>query len=178
MGGHGWLGVIYNPDLNLKLLGKSSNLVKYKTFEYTEHVLKSKQGLLRFCNIYKRPYSVKHRFTLLHFFPEFEYYLEGLVSKPGTPILLGDFNIHLECTDDINVNRFLKLIEEFSIIQNMSIDIPTHRVCSSYMLMTRSYILHLKEILIPQNSQKGIYRKMHYWNKEMDVFDVIKVKWR
>ena len=39
-GGHGGLGVIYNPDLNLKLLRKySSNLVKYKTFEYTEHIL-------------------------------------------------------------------------------------------------------------------------------------------
>ena len=43
-GGHGGLAVVYDPDLNLKLLGKyTSNLVKYKTFEYTEHVLKSKQ---------------------------------------------------------------------------------------------------------------------------------------
>ena len=127
-GGHGGLGVIYNPNLNLKLLGKySSNLVKYKTFEYTEHILKSKQGLMRFCNIYRRPYSAKHRFTLSHFFPEFESYLEGLVSKPGTPILLGDFNIHLECIHELNRNKFLKLIEEFSFVQNMPIDVPTHR---------------------------------------------------
>ena len=47
-GGHGGLGVIYTSDIKLKLSSKQS---RYKTFEYFECVMKSNEGLIRFCNI-------------------------------------------------------------------------------------------------------------------------------
>ena len=106
-GDHGGLGVIYKPEINIKLVGKySSNLARYKTFEYIECVLKTSKGLMRFCNMYRRPYSNKHQFTILQFLSEFEEYLEMLVNKPGIPILLRDFNLHLENTEDTYVKSF------------------------------------------------------------------------
>ena len=128
-GGHGGLAVIFNPEINLKRVTRnSSNLKRYKTFEYIECTLKTSTELLRFCNIYRRPYYARrHRFTPNQFFPEFEDYLTTLVTKSGTPVLMGDFNLHLENVDDSNCRKFNDLFEQFCYKQNVPSDVPTHR---------------------------------------------------
>ena len=140
-GGHGGLGVIYTSDIKLKLSSKQS---RYKTFEYFECVMKSNEGLIRFCNIYRRPYSQIHRFTVSQFICEFENYLETLINKSGIPILLGDFNLHLEDISNPNVPLFLNLVNEFSLEQKVPTNMPTHDdgglldiVLSSEMLSTK-----------------------------------------
>ena len=111
-----------------RITRNSSNFKRYKTFEYFECTLKTTTELLRFCNIYRRPYYARrHRFTANHFFPEFEEYLTTLVSKSGTPVLMGDFNLHLENTNDSNSYKFHDLIEQFCYQQKVPTDIPTHR---------------------------------------------------
>ena len=57
---------------------------------------KTNIGLIRFCNIYRPPYSSTHRCTLTQFLKEFDSYMNSLVFKPGYLCLTGDFNIHIE----------------------------------------------------------------------------------
>ena len=90
-----------------------------------EVTLQSDQNLVRFVNIYRPPYSKKNRYTLLDFFEEFQEYLQILHSKNGTPILVGDFNIHVEKCNDINSKRFCDILSEFNLQQNVP-HIPTH----------------------------------------------------
>ena len=90
-----------------------------------EVTLESENKLLRFVNIYRPPYSKKNRFTIAHFIEEFEKYLDALRSKNGTPILVGDFNIHIEKPTDCNTKRFLNLLAEFELCQIVP-PVPTH----------------------------------------------------
>ena len=126
-GGHGGLGLIYNPNFNIKLIGNSVTLKKYKTFEYIEFTMKSNKGLIRFCNLYRRPYSKKHRFTVTHFLVELEEYLELVVNKPGLPIVLGDLNVHLEKNTDKNTIEFKNIFEQFGFIHNEH-SLATHKL--------------------------------------------------
>ena len=48
---HGGLGLIYKPQINIKLARNSATNKTFKTFEYTEFTMKSNQGLVRFCNL-------------------------------------------------------------------------------------------------------------------------------
>ena len=124
-GEHGGLGVIYNPNINLKL---DKSLHRYKTFEYMECILKTKQGIFRFCNIYRRGYYFSHPYTLRQFLNEFPEYLESLVDKPGIPFILGDLNIHMEDVSNHNMQQFIDLIKEFNFTQVVPIDKPTHKL--------------------------------------------------
>ena len=126
-GSHGGLGLIYKPHINIKLIGKSVTLKKFKTFEYIEFTMKSNQGLIRFCNLYRRPYSQKHRYTVNHFLIELEEYLELLVNKPGLPVVLGDLNIHMEKLNDSNTIAFKGILEQFSFVENVHNFSSTHR---------------------------------------------------
>ena len=127
-GGHGGLGVIFKPEVNIKLQTKNStNLKRYKTFEYLECILKSEKGLLRFCNIYRRPYSKVHRFTKSQFLTEFEEYLTTLITKPGLPILLGDFNFHMEDQSDFYSTSLSNLLDQFCYKQNIPSNTSTQK---------------------------------------------------
>ena len=85
-----------------------------------EITLEANQKLLRFVNLYRTPYSKKHRYTISHFLEEFEQYLHVLKSKTGMPILVGDFNIHVENMVDSNSKHFMELLNEFNMIQLVS----------------------------------------------------------
>ena len=106
-------------------LKHNKNVEKLKTFEVMEITLKSNQKLLRFVNLYRTPYSKKHRYTISHFLDEFEQYLHVLKSKTGIPILVGDFNIHVENMVDSNSKHFMELLNEFNMIQLVTHK-PTH----------------------------------------------------
>ena len=64
---HGGLGIVYKDALKVKPVKQTKSQI-YKTFEFVEATMKTPQGLLRFCNIYRPPYSVKHRYTVTDFF--------------------------------------------------------------------------------------------------------------
>ena len=90
-----------------------------------EATLDDGEQLWRFVNIYRAPYSKKHRFTILHFLDEFDQYLSLLRSKNGNPIIVGDFNIHVEKEEDINSIRFQNLLTEFQLVQHVP-HVATH----------------------------------------------------
>ena len=90
-----------------------------------EITLETHTKLLRFVNVYRTPYSKRHRYTVAHFLDEFEQYLHVLKGKNGIPILLGDFNIHVEKLDDSNNKCFMDLLGEFNMCQLVP-HTPTH----------------------------------------------------
>ena len=121
---HGGLGVISKFQIKLKC-NKSSTSNTYKTFEHFEATMKTNQGLIRFCNIYRPPYSEKHRFTISQFLVEFEEYLKTLVLKPGYSILVGDLNIHMEKVNDHNTHAFTDILNSYGFVQTVSQGVKT-----------------------------------------------------
>lgn len=118
----GGIAVIYRQGIPVSL---NKKIEKFTTFEVMEVTLQSDKNLIRFINIYRAPYSKKHRYTVLDFLEEFEQYLQLISNKNGTPILVGDFNIHVQKVDDINSRRFQEILTESSLKQIMP-HIPTH----------------------------------------------------
>ena len=57
----GGVAAIYKNNIKLK---SNQSTPKYNTFEVMETTLQTKQGLLRFINIYRTHYSKKNRFTV------------------------------------------------------------------------------------------------------------------
>ena len=109
---------------NLK--SKSNDkLKKYKSFQVMELVLETEEALLRLVNVYRPPYTKKARYTESTFLEEFSSYLCDLAGKPGTPIICGDFNIHVERPEDFYPKKFLTLLDQFDLSQCVPAS-PTH----------------------------------------------------
>ena len=118
----GGIAIVYRQGIPLQ---QNRKIEKFNTFEVMEATLDDGEQLWRFVNIYRAPYSKKHRFTILHFLDEFDQYLSLVRSKNGNPIIVGDFNIHVEKEDDINSIRFQNLLTEFQLVQHVP-HVATH----------------------------------------------------
>ena len=130
---HGGLAVIYKPSINLKCQKK---VVKYNSFEYMETTLKTDHDLLRFINIYRPPYNnISNKITNAQYLNEFEEFLETMPTKTGVPILLGDFNIHVEHTWDLYAKKLKDIIEQFHLTQHVPESRLTHRLVGTLDLI-------------------------------------------
>ena len=117
----GGLGIIYKNNIPLQI---NNRLPKYKSFEVMEATLQTPKELLRFINIHRTPYSKKHRYTVNAFLNEFEGYLDSLDGKTGTPMLVGDFNIHLEKPSNLDTIYYNELLQGALLSQHVRD--PTH----------------------------------------------------
>ena len=106
--------MIFNKSLKLK---SNPKVRKYKSYQVMEVVLETDSGSIRLVDVYRPPYTKKARYTECHFLEEFSEYLCDLSGKPGTPVIAGDFNLHVERPDDLYPARFLKLLDQFGLIQ-------------------------------------------------------------
>ena len=118
----GGIALIYNNSLNVK---SNKNLKKYKSCQIMESLLDTEDGLMRLINVYRPPYTKKARYTESYFLEEFNDFLCDLSGKPGTPIICGDFNFHLERPDDFYPKKIQSLLTQFSLSQCVPL-LPTH----------------------------------------------------
>ena len=118
----GGIAILFGKDLKLKT---NNRVTKYKSFQVMEAVLSTKSGLVRLINIYRPPYTKKARYTECAFLEEFEDYLCDLANKPGSPIMAGDFNLHVERPHDHYPKKFLELLEQHNLHQCVPLK-PTH----------------------------------------------------
>ena len=109
----GGIGILYKPDIKLQA---NEKVTKYKSFQVMETVLHSDMGSVRLVNIYRPPYTKKAKYTESAFLEEFESYLDDLTGKTGTPLFMGDFNIHVERPEDFYPKKFLKLLSDYDLI--------------------------------------------------------------
>ena len=63
-------------------------------------------------------------FTYCQLFTEFESLLELQIASNVDSFFIGDFNIHIEDLNDYNARLFLKLLNTFDLLQNITH--PTH----------------------------------------------------
>ena len=120
----GGIAVIYRKSLEMKCNG---NLVTRKSFQVMETTVCTNIGMIRLVNVYRPPYSKKARFTEAQFLIEFEDYLECLDDKDGRNIIVGDFNIHMEKSEDTYTRQLSNLISRYSMKQIVPI-VPTHNL--------------------------------------------------
>ena len=120
--GGGGIAIFYRKDINLK---SNDKVKKYKSCQVMEALLNTKTGLIRLVNVYRPPYTKKARYTESMFLEEFEDYLTDLSNKPGRPIIVGDFNIHVERPTEFYPKKFQDLLNQYSLQQCVP-HVPTH----------------------------------------------------
>ena len=92
-----------------------------------EALLMTDTEMVRLVNIYQPGYSKKARFTKCVFLEEFEDYLKALSTKPGLPLIAGDFNFHMEKPDDHYSKLLLELLNHYQLQQYAPL-VPTHEL--------------------------------------------------
>ena len=90
-----------------------------------EYMLSATSKSIRIIVLYRPPPSTSNRLTVSLFFEEFPVFLEKHASSPGDFLLLGDFNFHVEDSDDSSASRFLQLLSTFNLTQH--VHQSTHR---------------------------------------------------
>jgi len=121
----GGVAFLFN-SARLKPIRNNTN--KFTSFEVLECLVKTSSQLIRLCVIYRSTQiACKERYDetkMSKFTEEFEEYLDSLLQKSGTPIICGDFNIHVEDVSDKTTKTFIDLYESKGFMQHISS--PTH----------------------------------------------------
>ena len=88
--------------------------------------------------IYCPPYSNLHPVSLKTFFDDFASYMESIILTPEPLIITGDFNIHVNNTNDSDACEFLDLLASLGLKQHVIG--PTHEGGHTLdLVITRQY---------------------------------------
>ena len=116
----GGTGIMFRKDISV-----SQNAAgEFQSFEYSEWNITSRSHRFRLIIIYRPPYSDAHPITTGVFLAEFSDYLEHAVLCTDQLLICGDFNIHVDVSDDLDACRFLELLDSVGLDQYVSV--PTH----------------------------------------------------
>ena len=119
----GGVALVYK---NLLRFQKQSCIkTKFKSFEFTDLLMKHSSSSLRVVIVCRPPPSKSNKSSLPLFFNEFPRLLEDLATASGSLLMAGDFNFHVEDDRDSVASRFLDLLEAFNLRQHISE--PTHK---------------------------------------------------
>ena len=77
-----------------------------------------------FC-IYRPPPSPKNKLTVKQFLSEFENFIDMYTFDCSNVLILGDFNFHFDCKNELYVKQLIDMIETRSFIQY--VNSPTHK---------------------------------------------------
>ena len=109
----GGVGISFKETLNVN----TSLTDIFDTFELMDVRLRNLQTV-RILVIYRPPNNTSFN----QFLEEFSTLLENTIAESsGRLLITGDFNLHMDCPSDVNVKRFIDILESFDLKQ---------RVCS------------------------------------------------
>ena len=124
----GGVGILVKKSLRVKRLGS----VNFSSFENVVVLAKCPIGNIRFVVIYRPPSS-----QIKAFLEDFASLLEQLVPTSGNLLIAGDFNFHLDDSDNADATKFHNLLESFNLKQHVAT--PTHsRGHTLDLIITRS----------------------------------------
>jgi len=112
----GGVAVIYKDTFKFKTVAT----LDFSTFEYSDQTLTHLSTHLRTIVLYRPPNT-----SLALFLEEFSTLLESVAVSPGKLILLGDFNIHVDNSEDTYAKQFLDIVKSFDLVQHVTE--PTHK---------------------------------------------------
>ena len=117
----GGIALLYRDSLQLIVVAAGEK----DSFEFAEWTETSScSNTIRVVNIYRPAYSAEHRITTPVFFMEFANYMETLLLCKEKLLITGDFNIHVDVSDQSDVRTFLDLLESLSLVEHVTK--PTH----------------------------------------------------
>ena len=110
----GGVGLLFRFSFNIK----PQSCRKFISFEYIELLLTTVGKTLRIVIVYCPPPSTTNGLTPIFFFDEFSTLLEQYVTFPGSLLIVGDFNFHVDTCDSEYVTAFLQLLDVFDLNQH------------------------------------------------------------
>ena len=102
----GGVGLLYKSSLKVE---RQNQTETFKSFEYLEVIL-SNVTVTRIIIVYRPPQSKNNCVSNSLFFEEFPVLLEHLATASGKLIMLGDFNFHVDDTDNASAMKFPTLM--------------------------------------------------------------------
>ena len=107
-----------------------------------------------------RPPSSSGINSMNTFMEEFSSCLEHYVIKPGSLMIAGDFNLHIDRPSDVSTINFLSLLEAFNLRQHVTQ--ATHRAG------------HFLDLIISRNDDNGFLQSVKVHDSSMsDHFTVM-----
>ena len=97
--------------------------------------LPSPLSLLKLPIVYRPPYSHTQPCTISTFITEFANFLECVVLLNEQLLLCGDFNIHVNVSNDDDAIKFKDLLESMSLAQHVTESTQAHG--NTYRLLTK-----------------------------------------
>ena len=120
----GGVAILFKPNIVVR---RCKSQLKYNSFEYVSCTVHTMDKTFRIINIYRLCYSKKHPLMYKTFIDEFSNLMESHIALPGELILTGDFNFHIENTDDNkDADNFLRLADSFNLHQTVTGVTHTH----------------------------------------------------
>ena len=95
-----------------------------KSFESTNILISSGSCSVRLIVIYRPDRSKRNPHSFGDFLTEFTEMLHGLVLDRSNLLIVGDFNVHVNDTGDVEARRFLDCLTSYSMVQHVTF--PTH----------------------------------------------------
>ena len=94
------------------------------SFEVSEWLVNVGAMHFRVVVMYRPPYSAEHTVSTAVFIGEFADYLESVVMSSELLIISGDFNIHMDVSNNPDTIRFWDLLDSMGLVQHVKR--PTH----------------------------------------------------
>ena len=119
--GGGGLAIIYRSSMNVKLL--KNDIVHSMEYELWE--CKTSGTLIHVLAVYHPPYSNTNKCTDAMFLDDFAELLEEVLVNYGNIVCMGDFNMHIDNTDNPDAQVFLDMITALGLENQVTF--PTHK---------------------------------------------------
>nr|XP_054759574.1 uncharacterized protein LOC129265625 [Lytechinus pictus] len=118
----GGICILYRSSVKVTLNSRTD----FKSFELMDVTIRFSVGsVLRCYAVYRPPPSARNKFTFSMFLKEFLTLLETAGISENMPIILGDFNIHIDDVNDSQAKSFIYSIDSLGFFQH--VNGPTHR---------------------------------------------------
>ena len=129
------MGLLYKDSVTIKKI----EVREKESFEFAEWNITNGSFRARLVVLYRPPYSEDHPVTIATFLAEFSAFMETIILVPEPLIIVGDFNIHVDCSDGCNdASNFLDLLQSFGLTQHVTG--PTHEDGHTLdLIITRSF---------------------------------------
>ena len=106
----GGIAVVYRETLKLKRVQQTN----YDSFEYIECCIHT-SAMIRLCVVYRPP----GRSGVVKFCDDFNDYASQTLSSLGLPLIVGDFNYHVNKCDNYEANTFKDMLQSLDLRQHI-----------------------------------------------------------
>jgi exonuclease III len=117
LGRGGGVAILINSSIKHRLKSATS---KPKSFEYIEIELQTDGCATNLAVIYRPPPNTANKFTVSQFLDEFATFVEERILLSQNLCLAGDFNFHVDNSDNQDAAKFCDLLESFGLRQHVS----------------------------------------------------------